>query len=65
MKVKTNRCWQLKTEILEDCIEIKELHDGSDHDQAPYIAIPIESIDEMVLELMKFKIKMKKWEDTF
>lgn len=63
MKIKTNRNWQLTIKKEEDCIELMEHHDGSEG--TPYVVIPVESIDAVVLELLKFKAKQKEWEDTF
>ena len=53
--IKTNRCWDLRLhkEVIEDCIDVREFHDNEA--STNYIAIPVEAVDELVLELLKFK----------
>lgn len=55
MKIKTDRVWNLDVERVNDCIEIIENHDGCDDAHRPYIAIPVESVDEIVFRLLEFK----------
>lgn len=58
MKIKTDRVWDIETkmDIGTDCFEIKEHHEGSGpEDHKPYIVIPVEAVDEVVLQLLKFK----------
>jgi len=55
MIIKTVRPWRLKTKKTRDWVDILELHDGSDHSQAPSVCIPIEAIDEVIEALEKAK----------
>jgi hypothetical protein len=56
MKIKNNnRSWDLKVERVNDCIEIIENHQDSDDGHNPYIAIPVEAVDEVVFRLLEFK----------
>ena len=57
MKIKTERCWHLTIRKCGDCIELKEHHDDSKG--TPYVVIPEESIDEVVLQLLKLKKGLK------
>lgn len=62
IKIKTQRCWDLQTKVSKDCFEIAELHQGDDDDQLPYVVIPLEAVDEVVYQLLRFKrINDKKW----
>lgn len=63
-KIDTNRCWQLEledkphTELeVNDTIDLSEHHDGyMKGDRINYVAIPIESVDELILKLLQYKL---------
>lgn len=63
MKIKTNRVWQLELEDREhseitvsDTLDLRELHDHAhENDSVPYIVIPIESVDTLILKLLQYK----------
>ena len=54
-KISTRRNWQLTTEIVDDCIDITEHHEGPNGECRPYVSIPIESIDSIIESLEIFK----------
>jgi hypothetical protein len=64
MKLKSDRVWFLETKIKDDCIEIIEHHNEWTSvcmdDHKPYIVIPIESIDDIIFQLLKFKLRRNK-----
>lgn len=60
MKIDTERAWTLKTVKDDDMLEIQELHLGSEkEEQKPYIIVPVEAVDDLIYELIKFKRKCK------
>ena len=73
MKIKTKRAWYLEVKRFEaiggrlmDTIDIIEHHSGAEgeEDTRPYIAVPFEAIDELVLQLLKLKKQIQKDIDT-
>lgn len=61
MKIKTDRAWLLETmQISQDCVDIIEHHEGNENYCAPHVVIPLEAIDEVVLQLLKAKKKFLK-----
>lgn len=67
-KIKTNRQWQLELEDtfhseleVNDTLELREHHDHhTKGDRIPYVVIPIESVDQLILKLLKYKAKYYK-----
>jgi len=59
--IKTQRCWDLRVhkEVTAECLDVREFHDDgvSFKTSDNYISIPVEAVDELVLELLKFKVK--------
>ena len=69
MKIKTERNWDLEfkqckdyeTKKNSDYVEIIEHHAGSEEDSfKPYVCIPLEAVDELVFQLLKFKKRIGK-----
>ena len=67
MKIKTERNWDLEfkqckdyeTKENRDYVEIIEHHNSSEEeDYKPYVCIPLEAVDEIVLQLLKFKKRL-------
>ena len=60
MKIKTDRNWHLRivTDGVNKVIEIIEIH--ADGGKSSPVEIPVESIDEVVLYLLKAKAKYEK-----
>ena len=57
INLKTDRHWDLKIKNIKGFIEIKELHRAAFFEEAPYIVIPPEEINNVIKALKKLKGK--------
>ena len=58
--IKTCRPWDIETKLDDETqiVDIIEIHDP-ESDNHPYICIPLEAIDEVVLVLLKAQTKFR------